>query len=361
MNIVAKEILETLEENGFSAYLVGGYVRDFLLRKSTCDIDICTTATIKDMQKLFSGTERSYGSFHIKVKKWNIDITTFREEHHYKMRRPSYITYTNDLNLDLLRRDFTINTICMDKNGNIIDKLGGEKDLRDKIIRMVGDVHTKIIEDPLRILRTLRFATILDFTIEEKLEVEIQNNKNLLKTLSTYRIKEEISKILLSSNFEKGLSLIHFFSLDEVLGISFINYVYTNDLCGAWAQIDNSQSMPFTKKEKKNIVKIQEILKRKKITRDILYKYGLYISTVAGEILKNNVNEIYKMYQKLPIHTRKDLRISFTEICNILEVQPSKKVKNIETLLIQDVLYERVINDKKMLKQYLLINKSRWF
>lgn len=361
MDAIAKKILDTLENNGFSSYIVGGYVRDFLIGKSTKDIDICTTATTREMLKMFSGTANSYGSFHIKVNEWNIDITTFRKEYQYKMRKPTFVVYTNDLKTDLLRRDFTINTICMDKQGNIIDLLDGKKDLQNKIIRIVGNTHSKIVEDPLRILRAIRFATILDFTIEKNLQVEIQNNKNLLKILSGYRIKEEISTILFSSNFKKGLQLLHQFSLCEIMGLSFSDYVYTNDLCGMWAQIKMNRNIPFTKIEKENIVKIQDILKRKQITRDILYEYGLYVSLIAGEILGIDVNNIHKMYQELPIYTRKDLRLSFKEICEILEVKPSRKVKNMEFFLIKEVINERVFNDKRLLKEYLLTNKSRWF
>ncbi len=119
LNKTAKEILEKLESNGYIAYIVGGYVRDFLLGKITNDIDICTDATTKEVMELFRGNANEYGSFNLKANEFNIDITTFREEQNYENRRPTSILYTKDLKTDLLRRDFTINTICMDKNEHV--------------------------------------------------------------------------------------------------------------------------------------------------------------------------------------------------------------------------------------------------
>ncbi len=360
LNKTAKEILEKLESNGYIAYIVGGYVRDFLLGKITNDIDICTDATTKEVMELFRGNANEYGSFNLKANEFNIDITTFREEQNYENRRPTSILYTKDLKTDLLRRDFTINTICMDKNEHFIDMLNGKKDLEEQKIRMVGNVHTKLREDPLRILRAIRFATTLNFTLEESLQKAIIANKNFLKTLSTYRIKEEVSKILLSSNYKKGLRLLKEFSLCEILGITYTNVVYTSDVCGMWAQMKINDNLPFTKSEKENIVKIREILDLKVIHPEVLYKYGLYLSLIAGEILEIEAESIYEMYKNLPIYERKDLDISFLEICETLNLSPSKKVSKVENLLIHEVLHEHVLNQKEELKKYLLNNNSRW-
>lgn len=360
LNKTAKEILEKLESNGYTAYVVGGYVRDFLLGKTTNDIDICTNATTKEVMELFKGCANEYGSFNLKANELNIDITTFREEQNYESRRPTTVTYTNDLKTDLLRRDFTINTICMDKEGQIVDILNGTKDLSEKKIRMVGNVHTKLKEDPLRILRAIRFATTLDFTIEEELQAEILKNKDLVKTLSSYRIKEEISKILISPNYKTGLKLLKEFSLCEALGITYTNVIITNDICGMWAQMKLNVNLPFTKSEKENIVKIREILDLKVIHPEVLYKYGLYLSLIAGEILGIEVESIHEMYQNLPIQERKDLDITFGEICEILNLPPSKKVSEVEDILIQEVLHEHILNQKEELKKYLLEYKTRW-
>lgn len=360
MNTTAKEILEFFYNHGYNAYVVGGYVRDFLMHKKSNDIDICTNATKNEILSLFSRNINEYNSFHIKKNGFNIDITPFRREENYQDRRPTKIIYTKNLKTDLLRRDFTINTICMDKDENIIDLLGGQKDLKNKQIKMVGDIKIKIKEDPLRILRAIRIATELDFEIEKNLEQEIILNKNFVNTLSSYRIKEEVSKILTSKNYQKGLKYIKKFHMCSDLGISFTNVYYTNDLCGMWAQMKWKRNLPFTKIEKENIVKIREILNLKVIHREVLYKYGLYLSLISATILGIDKDFIHKMYNSLPISTRKDLKISYLEICEILQVKPAKKVKEIENKLVEEVLNERIVNEKKALELFLIENKTRW-
>lgn len=360
MNKNAIEIIEKLENLGYTAYIVGGYVRDLLLNKPSFDIDICTSAKIKEILQVFPGVANEYGSLNLKIKEFNIDITTFREEKNYENRRPTTIFYTTDLKKDLLRRDFTINTICMDKKGKIIDALNGVHDLKNKQIKMVGDPKTKIKEDPLRILRAIRFATTLDFTLEESLKEEIKRQRESLFTLSNYRIKEEMSKILLSTNYKKGLHLLKELHLCEILGIYYVHVVYTKDLCGMWAQLKIKRNLPFTKLEKENIVKIREILELKMINREIIYKYGLYLSLIASEILGIQAESIHEMNASLPIYTRKDLNISYQEICEILNIVPSKKGKEIEEDLIREVINEHVRNEKEVLTHYLKEHKLRW-
>ena len=142
-----KKILETLDSEGYQAYLVGGYVRDYLLGIASFDVDIATNALPKDIHRIFNSSKSNYGSVNIKIDKLNVDITTYRKDLNYINRRPSTVKYINNLEEDLNRRDFTINAICMDKNGNIIDPLNGCLDLDKRLIKMIGDVDIKIQED----------------------------------------------------------------------------------------------------------------------------------------------------------------------------------------------------------------------
>ena len=124
------DYLKKIEKEGFEAYIVGGYVRDYLLGYKTTDVDITTSATPKNVCKIFGiNTGEELGCVNIKSSDLNVDITTYRKESNYFKHRPKSVVYVDDLKTDLQRRDFTINTICMDSDGNILDLLGGRKDL----------------------------------------------------------------------------------------------------------------------------------------------------------------------------------------------------------------------------------------
>ena len=191
--------MKLIEKNGFKVYIVGGYVRDIYLSIESTDIDMCTSAKPKDLVKIFKSNiiiDEKYGSTKLTYKNYCFDITTFRKDIKYKdNRRPSEIEYVDDLKEDLNRRDFTINTICMDKDGNIIDLLNGISDLERKVIKTVADANKSFQDDGLRILRAIRFATVLNFELSSKVELAIDNNKDLLKNLSYERKKYELDHI----------------------------------------------------------------------------------------------------------------------------------------------------------------------
>lgn len=340
MDKIIFDVLNKIEECGFKAYIVGGYVRDLLMGIKSIDVDICTDALPKDIKEIFNVPLESseYGSINLKINNYNFDITTFREELKYIKRKPTEIKFIKDLYIDVLRRDFTINTMCLDKNGNLIDMLGGKNDLEAKIIKLIGD-NDRLKEDPLRILRAIRFATTLDFEIDIKLCDGINMYKELLSTLSTTRIKNELNKILVNKNYEKGLNLLKRFDLLGIIGIQYNKLVYVEDLCGMWSQIDITNDIPFTKEENNNISKIKEILELGYIDNYILYKYGLYISSVAAKILKLDI-DVVEIHDNLQIKTIKDLKINVVEIKNIIN-------KDFESAkMVQEDIIKNIVNNK---------------
>ena len=139
----AFEVLKIFEANGYKAYIVGGFVRDYLIGRKTLDIDICTDATPKEIIEMFDCvkiSDFSYGSVNIIYKKVKFDVTTFRKDIKYEdNRKPIKIKYISDLKHDLLRRDFTINTLCMDSSGKVLDILNVREDLDNKIIKTVSN------------------------------------------------------------------------------------------------------------------------------------------------------------------------------------------------------------------------------
>ena len=186
------------EKHGFQCYLVGGSVRDYLLKKNFSDLDVATDATPEEMKTFLSDiddTFAKYGSIKVRFFKCSFDVTTFRKEGDYKdSRHPGRIEFTKNVEIDVLRRDFTINALYMTRTDNVLDFVGGQADLANKIIRMIGDPLTRLKEDPLRIVRAMRFSYDLGFEIEENLKKTIEDNLSLLHSLNVEKIKQEVSK-----------------------------------------------------------------------------------------------------------------------------------------------------------------------
>lgn len=359
----AFEVLKIFENNGYIAYIVGGYVRDYLIGKKTLDIDICTNATPKDIVELFDQvqvSDFSYGSVSIIYKKVKFDVTTFRKDIKYEdNRKPIKIKYISNLKHDLLRRDFTINTICMNSNGEIIDLLNGKKDIENKLIKTVSNPRTKIKEDSLRILRAIRFATILDFDIEPKTKKYIIKYGKNLEKLSGSRKKEELIKIFSSVNKEKGRQLLIELKLDKYLKLDNLsNIVLCDDIIGIWSQLDVTNIYPFTKLEMEYISKIKELLNYKEIDEYTLYKYGLYLSTVVYDIKNKDKKILNKMYRELPIYNAKEIEITPIEIANILERKPGSYLKNVISDLERQIVYGKVNNNKLDIEKYILENQE---
>jgi len=320
MDKIIINILKKIEKSGFKAYVVGGYVRDYILGIETNDVDICTNARPIDIKEIFNLNKLSndeYGNINIKTKKYNIDITTFRREKNYDKHSPKSIDYVDDVKIDLQRRDFTMNSILIDSKGNIIDYYDGVKDIKDKVIKCIGKTDFKLKEDPLRILRALRFSIIYNFKLDDEIKLFIKSNKHLIKNISYYRKKEELDKILFCKNKLEGLKILNDLKLDKELEISYKNIKYSSDILGMYTQIDFSSNYPFTKNEKDIINKVREILNNNVIDNNIIYKYGLYISSIAGEIIGYSYKDIYKMYKMLPIKSRKDIKISIESIVKL--------------------------------------------
>ena len=356
MDKIIKNVLNELDRHGFESFLVGGYVRDTLLGIKTFDVDICTSALPKDIHAIFSICSNNYGGANLKLDNLNIDITTFREDGTYTNRHPEEVKYITDLKTDLKRRDFTINAICMDKNDKVIDLLDGVDDLNNRVIKMIGNPDDRLKEDPLRILRAIRFATVLDFAIDEKLMLSLKENASLVSTLSGVRIKEELDKILSSPNFKKGLKLLDDLGISKLIGLSYGDVFYTNDLMGMYAQVKVAK-IPFTNNEKSNIIRITEVVKKNVINYETLFNYGLYINIVAGMVLNISVKKINGMYKKMPIKDRNDIAVDGNEIMDILSIKPGKILKEIYGELITEILSGRLKNKKSDIKKYLLKRK----
>lgn len=355
----ALELLKMFKDNGYEAYVVGGFVRDYVLGKQSVDVDICTNATPKEIQSIFSETNVSisnYGSVHVNYKKVNFEITTYRMDIEYKDgRNPSKIMYTDKLIIDLKRRDFTMNTLCMDDRGNVIDLLDSKKDIENRIIKTVGDADKRFKEDALRILRAVRFATELDFKLDGHLEVAIANNAHLVEQLSYYRKKQELNRIFSSVNAINGIILLRRFGLDKYLDINLDKeIVKTSDPLGMWAQVEASDKYQFTSNEIDYLKAISRVLKDKKINDVELYHNGNYVCYIAAQILNIKEVNIYDRYDNLPIKKSSDICLNGKDIIDILNIKDKFNVKIIINDLEEKIIDRKLDNNKEILTKYII-------
>ena len=354
----ALKLLKELTSHDYKAYIVGGFVRDYLLGRESQDIDVCTNATPKEIKEVFEDSflpTEDYGS--VVVNKYGVrfEITTFRKEFSYQdHRKPVEIQYIDDLYQDLLRRDFTINAICIDENGEVIDFLGGRDDLERKLIRTIGDAADRFQEDALRILRAIRFATVLDFQLDTSVSSAILETRHLLSELSYQRKKEELDKIFASGHADKGIDLLLQYHLDKNLELEKLSQVENTDsVIGIWSVLDVDLLYPFSNNEKEMMADIRKAMSLNNLDPMALYEYGLYVNSVAGEMKGLDKKKITESYNALIIHSRSDLDVTSEEIMECLDREPGEYLSDIYEDIEREVLYRRLPNQKQKLLSYI--------
>ncbi len=208
-----KRVVEMLSGRGFHAYLVGGCVRDILRREHPKDFDVATNATPEQVTGCFKRvipTGVEHGTVTVVVDHHHVEVTTFRAEAEYvDGRRPSKVEFHSDIEADLSRRDFTINAMAFDPIAKrLVDPFGGEEDLGAKIVRCVGDATARFSEDGLRPLRAVRFATVLDFTLDPATEAAIAPTVPSFRKVALERVNQELTRLLLAPKAAVGLELL---------------------------------------------------------------------------------------------------------------------------------------------------------
>jgi len=214
-----KFVVDELKKKNYEAYLVGGCVRDLLRKAEPEDWDVATNANPKEIGKIFlrSFTDNKFGTVTVLTvskdpKLKEIEITPFRTEEKYTDKRhPDKVKWAKTIEEDLARRDFTINALATGLEGSelkIVDPFGGQKDLKNKIIRAVGKAEDRFSEDALRMLRAVRFATIFGFNIEEKTSQAIKKNSPWLQAISKERIRDELLKIIMAEKAADGIGFL---------------------------------------------------------------------------------------------------------------------------------------------------------
>ncbi|MBL8293742.1 MAG: CCA tRNA nucleotidyltransferase [Bryobacterales bacterium] len=210
---LARDIIEELRVRGHQALLVGGCVRDLLLKRAPKDWDVATSATPDEVAALFPGSRlvgAHFGVVLVRMGEAAVEVATFRSDHDYQDgRHPASVTFETDPREDVLRRDFTINALLLDPSDNLVlDYVNGQQDLRDGIVRTVGQAHRRFAEDHLRMLRAIRFAARFAFTIEAETMAAIQELAGEIQSVSAERVRDELVRILTEGGARRGFELL---------------------------------------------------------------------------------------------------------------------------------------------------------
>lgn len=394
-----KFILDKFHNNSYEAFIVGGCVRDTLLSRPLNDYDITTNAMPEETIKLFKKTIPTgikHGTITVLINKEPYEVTTYRIDGEYlDNRRPEEVIFVSNIKEDLARRDFTINALAYSPYLGFKDYFNGEEDLKNKIIRAVGDANKRFNEDALRMIRAIRFSSQLNFEIEEETYNAIKKNSELIKNISIERINVELTKTLLSKNPSKGILLLEdtrilenlFFenhnkyfskeyfrgniiSLDKstnslALRLSLLISTYFKDISDSdfrkilrqlrfdnktisncfnlYSNLNSYLSINSNKELKKLI---------SSIGRDlifILFEYALLLPNLKNQDIEK-IHELISetrriLNDKEPIST-KDLAISGSDIIAEFKIKPGKELGAIINYLVDKVLENPKLNNR---------------
>ncbi|MED3795115.1 CCA tRNA nucleotidyltransferase [Niallia alba] len=388
----ALPIIKKIEEAGYEAYFVGGAVRDHLLNIQINDIDIASSATPEEIKAIFPHTI-DVGIAHGTVMViWNQDtyeITTFRTESTYlDYRRPEQVFFVRELKEDLKRRDFTINAMAMDKNGQIIDYFNGEDALKKKEIKTVGNPNERFQEDALRMMRGIRFVSTLGFQVEKETLKGIVDNQQLLSKIAVERITAEFEKLLQGRWCSDALEIMIETKLYRFLpmlesaekAISQLAKLHLTklELPEKWAVLllcmgvkDKQQIELFLRAWKLSVKQIKTvqkiiywILQREQMptwSRQALYFATLSIAVSAEKIyqllwnqeIRSDISSIEEQYRKLPIKSKEELAISGNDLLRWTEKRPGPWIKDVLSLVESKVVEQKLPNDKQLIKEWL--------
>ncbi|PMD70335.1 CCA tRNA nucleotidyltransferase [Companilactobacillus nuruki] len=388
----ALPVLEKIEQAGFEAYFVGGSVRDHILGLPIHDVDIATSAYPKEIKEIFKRTVDTgiqHGTVTVLMGDDSYEITTFRTESGYQdFRRPDKVTFVRSLEDDLKRRDFTINALAVDCNGNVIDKFDGLQDLDKKIIRAVGKPEERFHEDALRMMRAVRFQAQLNFKVEVKTAQAISDNAPLLKKIAVERIREEFIKMMISQTWQAGfddflkLGLSQFcpdFSnhKTELLDLLKINDQIFEDEDQAWSALGfvlNLNHQEFnkllrdwkvsnkTRETSLNTLNMLHLFENQDLDLWNIYKLGVgnferVIKLCQMFEIEFDYTKLKEQVNNIPIKNNHDLALTGKDVCEILDVKPGPIIGKSMSRIERSVVEGNVSNNFDDLRHYLLINQ----
>jgi len=371
-----KEIIKTIKSHGKEAYFVGGFVRDLYLNRKSKDIDITTSATPEEVISYFSNvknTGKKYGSVTVLKDAYKYEVTTYRMDGAYiKNRKPEEVTFTKSLEEDLKRRDFTMNAVVLDENEDVVDLFGGRDDIKNHVIRSIGDPNKRFTEDALRMLRAFRFSSQLGFDIDSETIKALEAQKHLIKNISIERIMVELSKLfvgphkqkairyLVDTNFHKELYGLAQ-GLEYLQGVA-LEYNPLQAFTACFILNDIEEIWKFSNREMKvmlRAINLHEVTKEGQWNKYILFSQGEEICLFTNEVsvllgYEDQSIDIKNIWNSLIVKDVCDLKFKGQDI---LELTNLRK-RSIIALVIDDLLYNVIMeimpNEYEVLKEFSL-------
>lgn len=379
----AYKVIETLENAGFEAYVVGGAVRDFVRQQHANDVDVTTNATPNEVKQLFPHTI-DVGIEHgtvLVVLKETIEVTTFRSETTYSdFRRPDAVTFVRSLQEDLQRRDFTMNAMALTKMDELIDYFGGREDIEKNLIRAVGDPSKRFAEDALRMLRAVRFSAQLNYSLHAETMEAIQSLHPLIGHVSMERVKVELEKIWSSDYVETGMQLFVTSHLaDDFKGDwkSFCNswkkFSSFGNAANGWAYFalmqpptDVGTLLSFYKcsnAEKahvKHVLAAVEQLEKGywsyynffQFTEDVLSVAASYAKELKKIDFSYTPKQIRQTKAAIPISSVKDIVVNGNDLMEWANEKRGPWIREAIEKITIEIVNGRLMNDRKMIKEW---------
>lgn len=380
-------IIKKLNEYGYDAYFVGGAVRDSFLGRAIDDIDIATAAPPEKVIEIFPKTIPvgiEHGTVIVRMEHLSFEVTTFRREGNYQdFRHPSSVDFISSITEDLKRRDFTINAMAQTIDGEIIDPFDGQADLTRKLIKTVGSPDERFQEDPLRIMRGIRFISMLGFSLDESTRDSIINNKAFLTNIAIERLTVEFEKMLLGESLTKAIQeLVHtevyrylpgLVNRDGLINFGNNKIPTSCTIEERWGLLcyfcHDDYPLSFLKKWKLPNQKIKKIINYtillngenlKDINAWFVYKEGLE-TTLAFRRLKAVLNqtgvsdhEIKEIYEGLSIKSRHEMNIDGNDLIKWCDRHPGPWIEQILAEIEKLIVNRQLFNEKAAIKEWVM-------
>lgn len=386
----AKEILEHIENHDYQAYFVGGCIRDLLLEREIGDIDIATSTPPSVIQQIFNKVipvGLQHGTVIVRHHHQSYEVTTFRVDGSYSdQRHPDTVQFVQTINEDLKRRDFTINALAMDKEGNLIDLFDGKKDIEQRLIRTVGNGYDRFLEDPLRVIRALRFSSQLGFSISNKTLSDMKLVKGEIEHIAVERITTEIAKLFAGNYINNGIAYLSATKVYKHLPvmvdyphimdrfpkvmkplhsfgtvISFLNFLEPEISITYW--VKKWKCSNKTKKEALTLNDALTYLSCNGLDRWLVYRLpSAYYEqfSVLTDILfseKITLEEIQFIDGIIPIKSKKDLVINGNDVREMFpQFKSGPWIQNSLHAIEKEVVFGKIINNKNDLKEWITWN-----